>query len=942
MMKITKRLFASIIAAATLLSVVPAFAEETAVEPVTLAETENAALMDKYAEEIALLSGLGILTDTNIQMTNSITRAEFLALVMKTIKMDDAVTDSKDVIFCDVLPTDDYYSSIMSAHKMGLVNGDDKGCFNPDSPIDTVAALKILVCALDYGFIADAKGGYPRGYTEAARDLGLSDGITTYGNVNWKTAILIIDNALHANITEIVYTHDGKVVVGAGSKTILEKYYNLVRYTGVVDGTNITLRMEGKEREDTVLVINGVEYTGFSISPGEGDKLLGKKVVFYYNKDTNVATCVAEDGNRNTSFIIDAEDIVSANGTDSVTYYDENDRTKTVKIPDNAKVFYNGKKCFDLTKDDLMPENGSIEFINNDGGEYDFIVIESYEIMVLSRTASEKFVSLYNDGKDEKPRELDLKTIDVLIYKDGYEITKYHTGEWDVLNIMMSKDGKVAIIEVSEGELVGKVDAIKSKGKKKYLQIDGSLVEMADLFIEAYTRGDFTATEPQKGIAYTFALDGSGKIVGIKASTSTKLEYGVLAKAVQGDGLDAGYKVKIFGMYGTWIKTELAENAKINGKRDVNLISKLNELGDRGGKGAVQLVQYRLNDANEIAELVIAENRMAQGYDHEVFSLDDANTPGTSWDYITAISKIWTATKTGNPDRKDHFVDQRVNAPMFYVPYDKNKDGDYIFQMAYGNFSRYGASKTDIEVYDTVRYSEEYDIDRIGALVVYGRDGSTSYNINSLGTGGLPGTYFIVEQVAESIDADGDVGIQIDTICVTDGGKYSYFFAEDVYNVDTTNSYGYGGLKPEELKCGDVIRLTYDSSYKEKPELKLFAVYGKVDDYIDSSKNFVRFYHASITDVSEYEASQNQWPNTAALVGDVVYVDSFGLILHSKDTAGKDVYCSVLNNGKTFEYSVSGEYFEASTPAVIGKGDRVLFIGNMNGYNAAVLIRVVD
>ncbi len=922
MKNITKRLLASIIAIGTLLSVVPAFAEETTatVDTVSLAETENAVLKAKYAEELALLSGLGILDDTeNIKMTNSITRAEFLSLVMKTIKMDQTITESADVIFYDVLPSNNYYSAIMSAHKMGLIHGDDKGCFNPDSPIDAVSALKILVCALDYGFVAEAKGGYPNGYLDIARSLGLSDRITVSGNVDWRMAIIMIDNALHSYVSEKSYTYDGSVGVGPGSDTILEKYYGLVRYTGTVEETNYTLRMKGDEYEETALQISGKIYTNIELSPDECKDLLGKVVIYYLDEETDTIYAISEDPKYNNVTVIEPDDIKSASLT-QIRYWNENNKETKIGIDDEAKFYYNGARSFAITTADLKPEEGKITLIDTTNDKIaDVVIIEDWYSFPVAKCSSTRLVSLYADGKD-----VDLNNTDLVFYKNGFEVNSFYVNAYEVARIMLSKDGKAGIAEISGWELTATVENIREKDGKHYMTLDGTEYRVAQSFVDAYTRGDVDAPTPKKKSRYQFILDDDNVVFGIKRTTLDEFQYGYMVKVAKGSGLDAACQVKIYGSQGAMLKLDVPENIKVNGKKPADFFAKVAPTGTY----EPQLIMYKLNSNNELVEIKLATDTRgnAEHYDLDNFSLDMDNNGNSNW----------AVNGTAHTILGQQVMNDGVT-PMFYIPYDLEDEEDYRWVVAYGSETSFSRPGTTIKLYDLVPYDERYpDYNRVGAVVLrqtkanYDSQGPIGgYAIGSFSTTGLSSWHNIVNEVREEADEEGNINLVLEYYTL--GGTLSTAYCrEDAIN-NTAESDIYHDVKITDLKYGDLIVMSYDYPSRNNPLIDRFQVYARAEDYGDLENFELPFTWTSGSSTAIYTHAE------------ILYVDESMFLIRAEDANGTNQYSSCIKSGTVWDYSVSRDEIMISNISNIAAGDKIYTKVVFQDYRAPeFIIRVVE
>lgn len=99
-------------------------------------------------EAIENLAGLGIITGVGGNRFNpngTITKAEFTSIVVKTFNFDTSIVGS----LADVKSNKWYYRSVMVAENLGLISGDSKNKFYPETPIKREEIAVILFKALE-------------------------------------------------------------------------------------------------------------------------------------------------------------------------------------------------------------------------------------------------------------------------------------------------------------------------------------------------------------------------------------------------------------------------------------------------------------------------------------------------------------------------------------------------------------------------------------------------------------------------------------------------------------------------------------------------------------------------------------------------------------------------------------------------------------------------
>lgn len=111
----------------------------------------------------------------DLRLGDTITRAE--AVKMLCVAADYAEGLSEASPFPDVPRGHWAEGYIQTAKEKEIVVGDEKGCFNPESPVTNEEIVKMIVCLLGYSPMAEPFGGFPAGYTRAAGQIGLTENL---------------------------------------------------------------------------------------------------------------------------------------------------------------------------------------------------------------------------------------------------------------------------------------------------------------------------------------------------------------------------------------------------------------------------------------------------------------------------------------------------------------------------------------------------------------------------------------------------------------------------------------------------------------------------------------------------------------------------------------------------------------------------------------------
>lgn len=133
-----------------------------------------------YAAAVKLMKQYGIFTgdaNGNFNPNAGITRAEFAAVVCRTVGGENEISKRAEVAFSDV-PSNHWAAGYVDwAVKNSIISGYGDGRYGPSDMVTYEQAIKMVVCAAGYGDAALDAGGWPDGYVDVANGLGLLAGV---------------------------------------------------------------------------------------------------------------------------------------------------------------------------------------------------------------------------------------------------------------------------------------------------------------------------------------------------------------------------------------------------------------------------------------------------------------------------------------------------------------------------------------------------------------------------------------------------------------------------------------------------------------------------------------------------------------------------------------------------------------------------------------------
>ncbi len=203
----------------------------------------------EYEDAVERLGQLGVLTgytDGTFKPENTITRAEFAAVVVRAKGLEAAAQASAGATTFKDVPAGHWASGYINiATKMGFVKGMGDGTFAPSAPITYEQAITLVTRALGYEPAAESRGGYPYGYLIVANENGLLDSVkgTQGAPASRGLVAQIVDNALEIPLmVQVSYGDRVEHIVsgsrdGVAEKTLLSEL-GFVKFTGRVIEAN--------------------------------------------------------------------------------------------------------------------------------------------------------------------------------------------------------------------------------------------------------------------------------------------------------------------------------------------------------------------------------------------------------------------------------------------------------------------------------------------------------------------------------------------------------------------------------------------------------------------------------------------------------------------------------------------------------------------------------
>lgn len=609
------------------------------------------------SEEEAVLDGVGILND-DIQTYDGFV----MALAEFLYENPEQMGSAEDIArYTGMLSLNDSYKGTAK-----ITYGD---------------AAKFAVVALGYDLEVEQNGGGVSSYINKAGELGLLDGIS--GKAESKASrdkiVVMLYNMLSAHPMQKKYNGADDEYVVLENSTLLEINRNITKINGLMTSTEFASIYGEKGTNKSNLI--AIDENIYTIDGKNFDDLLGYNIEAYVQtKDMEDAAVLymRERPSKNKTLEIDAEDIEKvADDFSTITYYNESDKAKDVKLEGAVRVIYNGVYYDQYTADDLKPECGNLRFIDNDAnGKYDVMFVTAYETIVVDTIDADDQIIANKYDFDGSIGLLKTEHDNVTVYDTEGNVTTLSAIKIDdVLSVAKSKGDTERTIKIyisPNGTVQGKVTGYYSEDDT--VAIDGSEYEESADFKKYLEKEGKTVTVGKECIFY---LDYFGNIAYMKQAPDS--DYKVVQK-IYTDDVGDQYFIVYMDMLGEWYTTPLAEKVSLNGAAKASAATVCNKIS----LPKPEIMKMKFNAKNEVVSIETPKVGVVD--EDELTKVPEATymyrSPTKSFDVSVFLSN---------------------NAKIVCVPQDSANKAGYTIRDASGFFS--GDTSYTVTLYDVSEYS---------------------------------------------------------------------------------------------------------------------------------------------------------------------------------------------------------------------------------------------
>ncbi len=731
-------------------------------------------------EEFRLLKALGILSDDITEKSLTVDGGVLrIDAIKSAVKLAGAVNyGANSTKFSDIKEDVEDAEYVNAAREYGMIEGYGNNILDPYNYITYNEAIKILTIAAGYGEYAKSKGGYPTGYLIAANTAGITAGVksTSSNKLKLSEFCKLAYNTLTADIMSIS-TDNGGYFGKVTDQNLLWTVFHTYIVKGVVTADkNTSIYFEKKVREGHI----EIEGTLYRFNDDDGS-YLGRFVRAYVKEDEangDEAVLLYTDMNKNNVLTLDSDLIDSVRDQTKINYYENEESAKatSLEIAQGASYIYNGLFAGYFgtsyaTEDELLLQNASYTFIDNDGDYvYDIVMVSKYSYFEVASvsTAANSFVDK-SSGKN-----IEFVKDDKFRFKSGLECSVSSIAPGNILAVYLNKSetldtdsrrGKEFII------LTSFITGAAGKVSDDEIWIDAEISSEAGYYkinTDYITR--LSDIENKDG---RFLLDYRDKIIAFERNATFTQEYGyVIDAAAAKTGLNPEVILKILTEAGK-VQIFICNNRIkfYDGKEETISPTKLFEKKETFLQ---KLIQFSVNNSGKLTSLRVPEEHV----------------PGVNGDRFNFIPEATYRTGGGVLSNKYLVLG---DAKIFVVPEKETA------REAQEEFGYYGYRVGDVALLGNNAdiKLELFSVDdrmRVGAILC---------RIETPAARIWPSyPLFVVEKIAKVIN---EYGEQVTKVFGYSGDKYvSYVFRSDNIPAITKRR---GTFLPTDLAFGDIIQI---------------------------------------------------------------------------------------------------------------------------------------
>lgn len=806
--------------------------------------------MQQIAVDPALLHIVGVFDDTDISRavsTNEVTRGEAVYYALRLVGYDRATMDSAyETYYTDVPADHPYGGAICLAQNLKIVSPADR--FDPDDKVTAEQLIRMVVAAMGYDPYALFNGGYPTGYFQIASRADLLNGFVPSGTdtVRFCDMTVLLDNALRSEVMRQVSAGDLIQFETKEGVTVLSEIYHIYERKGQITQNAVTSLTASEELgENRIRIGNTVYQVSDTALYSQLSKYLGYEITAFVKEEDSFSwptVVYFEVSDQNNVITIFSEDFV--NYGDGKIDYISNGNARSINIPRDAYVLYNGKALEEELEGDVFASSwGEINIIENTYLDSKIVSVLSYENYVASAIDTENYI-VYD--KTVTGRKIDFKKDGELSPNAFFHSKTGETLSFDniiqdcVLSVAASRDNDCFDVYIVTETVSGILSSIYYEEISDGVNRVDEVIIDANLYEIAPNLYSVASEQFHLGDTYTFGLDAGGRIASIELTKSASGGMVFLIDATLEDAtFDSELQFRILNNNGTVSVLKAADRIEIDGQQyrtesyqNVIAVLSANSEGIRS-----QVVDIEVNDSSEVTAIDTAFLESGEDEKNSLQIISDENR---------------AIRYKANPKMFESLFGISTDVKVFFYPTgtetssQKGADNQY----SVGNSSYF----TNDGTYTMTAYAYDRESPKANAIAI---EGSKASGISS------QQYLMVVTEVVETLNEDGveviamrglynggEITLYLEDASVlqvsAETGQIPSGEGEEIFQVDIGDSIRYGQNSEEYV---DEIRVFYDysenRSYADNEQMDVQNIFQVVcgdlyrvnDGYITLCKN---------------------------------------------------------------------------------------------------------
>lgn len=675
----------------------------------------------------SLVGSMGIIDTENYSGEKIVTREEFAEILSQITGLVNSNSSEKN---------------FESLYAIKAVGKDESGLFRAEEPLTYDDAILGLLSVAGFGEISELSGGYPAGYEKIAMRYGLVCGKTGTESLTYDDLTTLIYKMLYLPVVETVYSNGKAEFKINTDDAVMTEIFDITEKSGILTACGDVNIYSVKELDDDMIALDGKEYRN-AYAPISG--MIGKYVTVFFRIENGERIAIfAYEGNRNSITVVESDADLEYNSSGRYYTYKENRKIKKINVK-GASILYNGYIAENKEDMQFVPDNGWIEFIdNNADNRVDLVKIHGYtNYYVTGISQTDDGLKLYGDEVDAA----------LIVNGENSGNTLLYNANGEELRIKQIKVGMLVSVFTYKEKGVLKAASLYASSGEIHGFLSGMDKEECELSIEGMTYKYDKTLQSEIDLLLlstyrSFLLDYKGKIAYVNSEVADDNNKGVgyVIKTAETKGLKSGIDIKLYDSSGVMRILTAREKLIVDGISLTDEAAIKNALEGKTGMAAYTMYNDgRIRSIDFPADKDFSDNSTMNPLNHLL------KAGGGSLRYRFR-ARVWGTTENAhmicndgvriiilpeNPQTADDsdFAVKTELSDIFrddgtYTVdcYSYNNNGIGVDYIVYTRPNTWMETVADLYVVKNIKYTRNEDGNFVPSLQLTGLNGTVTYN----------------------------------------------------------------------------------------------------------------------------------------------------------------------------------------------------------------------